>query len=562
LPWRLAGPRTGRHLVLLAVATVLTVLVVLPLGSVVSNSIFVTDAHGLHVTWQNFYHVATQANYWRSLGDTILISAGSSALATIIGVALAWMMVRTNVPAARLLERLAVLPIFIPPFVGAFAWILLAAPRIGLANVGLRSLDLPEPFNIYTRLGIVWVMGIYMAPYVLMIVASALRSMDPSLEEAGQVSGLNRWRVAIRITLPVVTPAILSGAVLTFVVAIGLFGTPVLLGWPRQILMLTSRIYLESQQVPPAYGVMAVLAVYLMILSTLVVALQQRLVRGRSFVTVTGKGFRTQPIRLGWSRFVLLGVTVIYLVLTVVVPLLVIAAAAASTYAWSGRFTPENFVYLWSSHDVRQTLENSVIIAITAATVAAFLGLCVSWLVCRTSMTGRRLIEYVVLMPLSVPSIAFGIGVAALWLRFPWDIYDTIWLIVIGFVGRFTGYAVRTISGSLVQVHPELEESARICGLGPVRALCRITLPLVRPSIISSWILLYSIFMTELSMVLMLYNADTRTFSILTFDVWYSGYFSRVASLSLLQLFIGVVVMVAVNALAARVAPTESAAAA
>ena len=153
------------------------------------------------------------------------------------------------------------------------------------------------------------------------------------------------------------------------------------------------------------------------------------------------------------------------------VPLLVITAAAVSTYAWSGRFTSENYVYLWRSYDVRQTLENSVIIAFTAATVAAFLGLCVSWLVCRTSIVGRRVIEYIVLLPLSVPSIAFGIGVASLWLRFPWDRYGTIWVIVIGFVGRFTGYAVRAISGSLVQMHPELEESARICGHGPVRTM-------------------------------------------------------------------------------------------
>jgi len=157
-----------------------------------------------------------------------------------------------------------------------------------------------------------------------------------------------------------------------------------------------------------------------------------------------------------------------------------------------------------------------------------------------------------VLMPLSVPSIAFGIGVAALWLRLPFDIAATVWLIIIGFIGRFTGYAVRTISGSLVQIHPELEESARISGYGPARTVARITLPLIRPSIVSSWVLLYSIFMTELSMVMMLYNADTRTFSILTFDSWFAGYFSRVASLSILQLVVGVVIMQAVSLLASR----------
>jgi iron(III) transport system permease protein len=466
--------------------------------------------------------------------------------------ALAWALVRTNTPAAALLERLAILPIFIPPFVGAFAWILLAAPRIGLGNVALGVVGLPPFLDVYSIVGITWVIGIYMAPYALMIIASALRSMDPTMEEVGQVAGLNRWRVALTITLPVIAPAVLSAAVLTFVIAIGLFGTPVLLGWARQILTLTSRIYLESQQVPPAYGIMAVLAIYLMALSLLAVFLQQRLLRGRSFITVTGKGFRPRQIEFGAMRLVLFALIALYIALTVIIPVLVIAVASISTYAWSGVFTAQHYEFLWNSSDVHDTLKNSLIIAIVAATLGSMLGIAIAWLSCRTAVKGRKLLEYLVLMPLSVPSIAFGIGVAAFWLRLPFDIAATVWLIIIGFIGRFTGYAVRTISGSLVQIHPELEESARISGYGPARTVARITLPLIRPSIVSSWVLLYSIFMTELSMVMMLYNADTRTFSILTFDSWFAGYFSRVASLSILQLVVGVVIMQAVSLLASR----------
>ncbi len=551
----------GRALVVFVIVLALAVLIVLPLGSVLLDSIFVGDGNARHLSAQNFLTVAGQLRYWAAFGNTVVIAAGATLIATATGVALAWVLVRTNAPFAGTLESLAVLPIFISPFVGAFAWLLLTAPRIGLANVAFRELGLPEPFDVYTRIGIVWVIGIYLAPYVLMIVASALRSMDPSLEEVGQVAGLNRWRVAATITLPVVAPSILSGAVLAFVIAIGLFGTPVLLGWPNQILVLTSRIYLESQQVPPAYGVMAVLAIYLMVMSAAVVFLQQWSIRGRNFITVTGKGFRPRLVVFGAARMALSGAVIAYVAMTVVVPVLVIVAAALSTYAWSGRLTWSNMTYLWTSADVRETLRNSVVISVVSATAAAFLGLSVAWLVCRTRTRGRHLLEYLVLLPLSVPSIAFGLGVAALWLRLPWDLYDTIWIIVIGFVGRFSGYAVRSISGSLVQVHPELEESARVCGYGPIKALCRITLPLVWPSITASWILLYSIFMTELSMVLMLYNADIRTFSILTFDVWTAGYFTRVASLSLLQLVVGVVVMSLVNRTGRRkpVAPPAAA---
>lgn len=537
----------GFYTLLALILAVLTVLIVLPLGSIALDSVLVVDAAGRHAGWQNFVVVASQFKYWASFGNTLVLAVGAATLAVAIGVALAWVLVRTNTPLAALLEKLAILPIFIPPFVGAFAWLLLAAPRIGVANFIVRYIGLPEPFDIYTRLGIVWVMGIYMAPYVLMIVASALRSMDPSLEEVGQVAGLSRWKVATTITLPVVAPAMLSGAVLVFVIAIGLFGTPVLLGWPKQIVPLTARIYVESQTVPPAYGVMAVLALWLMALSVAVVFLQQFLLKGRHFITVTGKGFRPRLIRLGRSRFVLAGSVFVYLALTVLVPIVVIVVAALSTYSWSGRYTSENFTFLWESMDVWQTLKNSLVIAIIAASFASLLGLAISWIVHRTNVRGRHLLEYLALLPLSVPSIAFGIGVAALWLHLPWTVYDTIWLIVFGFIGRFSGYAVRTISGSLVQVHPELEESARVSGYGPVQALCRITLPLIRPSIVSGWVLLYSIFMTELSMVLILYSANIRTFSILTFDFWYAGLFSRVASLALLQLAVGMAVMLLVG---------------
>jgi iron(III) transport system permease protein len=554
---RLAGHRFPLYVLLALVLATIGILIVLPLGSILSVSVLVGDGATRHLGWDNFIKVGGQAPYWLALLNTITISLGAAALASLIGVALAWTVTRTNAPFAALLERLAVLPIFIPPFVGAFAWLLVAAPKTGIANVVARATGLGEPFGIYSRLGIIWVMGIYLAPYVVMIVASALRSMDPSLEEAGHVSGLSRWRVVTKITLPVVAPAILSGAVLTFVVAIGLFGTPVLLGWPKQIMLLTSLVYLESQAVPPAYGVMAVLALYLTVLSGLIVLLQRRLLRGRQFITVTGKGFRPRLIRLGASRFVLSALIMLYLCLTVVMPLLVIFAAASVNYTWSNHFTGENVSFLWTSGDVRETMKNSLIIAITAASIATVLGFSIAWLVHRTKLPGRNLLEYVVIAPLSIPSIAFGIGVASLWLRLPWDVYDTIWLIVIGFVGRFSGYAVRTISGSLVQVHPELEESARVSGYGPMRTLWQITLPLIKPSIFSAWILLYSVFLTELSMVLMLYNPDTRTFSILTFDFWYAGYFSRVAALSLLQLAVGVAVMLLVGRLSGRGRATD-----
>lgn len=532
-----------RYGIFAVAAAALFFIVVVPLAIVIVQGLVHYEGGSWSFTSAHIQLVLGRWPYWIALLNTLVIGLGATAVACAAGVPMAWLFARTNVPGKGFLEKLATIPIFIPPFVGAVAWILLAAPRIGVFNLPFRALFNAEPLSVYTLTGIAWVIGIYLAPYVMMIVAAALRSMDPSLEEAAQVSGLSRTRTAMTVTLPLVAPAILSGAVLAFVITIGLFGTPVVIGWARQLYFITSRIYLASQEVPPAFGIMAVLSVYLIILSLLATMLQRWLLRGRSFITVSGKGFRTREIQLGRTRYVAAGFVWLYCFFTIIAPILVLIAAALSTFTWSGHFTTENFEYLWASADVRATLWNSLLIALIAATLATVIGIIISWTTQRTTIPHRQVLEYLAVLPVSVPGIAFGVGVALFWMRMPIAVYGTIWIIVFAFIGRFSGYAVRSISASIVQVHPELEECARIAGYGWFRTFTRITLPLIRPSIVASWMLLFSIFITELSMVILLYTAETRTFSVLSFEVWNVGNFSQVASLSLLQLIIGVVVL-------------------
>ncbi|KRE01203.1 ABC transporter permease [Bosea sp. Root670] len=547
-PHRSWSPRLAQRLGWLALLlAVLAVLVVLPLLALILRGFVAVEGGRSSASLGSFQKVLGDASYWVAMGNTLVVSIGSMLLAAVIGTLLAWCLVRTDVPGRQFLEKAAAMPIFIPPFIGAFAWILIGAPRIGLLNLSFRWLDLGQPFNVYSYLGIIWVMGIYIAPYVMMIVAGALRNMDPTLEEAGQVAGLSRLRTMLVITLPVVAPAILSGAVLAFVVGIGLFGTPVLLGMAREIYLVTSRIYLELQQYPPDAGIVAVLAIYLMLLSVCANAIQRRMLRGRSYVTLSGKGFKSRLVMLGSLRIAVAAVIWLYLVLTVLAPVALITAAAFSTYAWSGIFTWKHMQFLVETVDVRTTLANSLIITVVAATATTVLGILIAWVTTRSRMLGKQLIEDVVLLPMSVPSLAFALGVFFFWLWVPGGLYGTIWIIIVALIGRYASYSVRSISSSLIQVHPELEESARICGLSWAGTLRRITLPLVLPSIVASWVMVYSIFVSELSIVLPLYTAETRTLSILSFDTWSIGQFSQVAALSLLQLVMGVGVMAAVG---------------
>ena len=520
-------------------AAILGVLVAMPLGTILLQAVTNTTGDAFSLTTDHIATVLTGQIYWIALLNTVIVCGGAALVATVLGTLFAWIFVRTDTVARTALEQIAQIPIFIPPFVGAVAWALLLAPRVGVINRALIAVGAPFQFDIYTHGGMLWVMGIYLAPYVMMIVAAAMRSVDPSLEEAAQVAGLNRVQTALRITAPLLAPAILSGAVLAFTIAIGLFGTPVVLGWSRQILLLTSRIWIGTQAVPPEYGATAVLSVYLILLSAVAMAAQRYVLAGRSFVTVTGKGFRPRPVRLGPWAIVTLAAALFYIVLTILAPLLVLLAAAMSTYTWSGRYSIANIGAALDSEDVWLTMKNSIVIAVISATLATLLGIVISWVTVRTRIRGRRLLEYLVLLPISIPGIAFGVGVMLAWVGAPVAVYGTVLIIMFAFIGRFTAYAVRSISASLVQLHPELEESARVCGYGPLRTFARITFPLILPSVLAGWLLLFSFFMTELSMVILLYSASNRMFSILSFEVWNVGDFSRLAALSLLQTSIG-----------------------
>ena len=518
---------------------VIGVLVVAPLVTIAVRAVIDPTTRSWAPHARHLVTVLTGSIYWTSLASTVAVAIGAALLACVLGTALAWIFARTTTFGRSVLEQIAQLPIFIPPFVGAVAWALLLAPRVGIINRILPALGISIELDLYSHAGMAWVMGIYLAPYVMMIVAAALRSMDPSLEEAAQVCGLTKVQTALRITAPLLAPAILSGAVLAFTIAVGLFGTPMVLGWSRQILLLTSRIWIASQAVPPDYGVMAVLSLYLIVLSILATAAQRSVLARRSYVTVTGKGFRPRPIDLGRLSALTFSIATLYVILAIAAPVLVLCAAALSPYTWAGQYSFDNLRAALDSDDVWSTMKTSVLISTAAATLATALGLAVSWIVSRTRLPGRRLLEYVVLLPISVPGLAFGVGVMLVWIDVPFAVYGTALIIMLAFIGRFTAYAVRSVSGSLVQLHPELEESARVLGCGPGRTFMRITLPLILPSVLASWIFLFSFFMTELSMVILLYSESSRMFSILSFEVWNVGDFSRLAALSLLQTAIG-----------------------
>ncbi|MGA9868167.1 MAG: ABC transporter permease subunit, partial [Acetobacteraceae bacterium] len=219
---------------------VLGVLIILPVAVLVIGSFLTTPPRALHfdlagATLANYRAAFAEDGFLRLLGATVGLAALGTIGAVAIGAALSFLSVRTDVPGRRALEAVAVMPMFVPPLVGAFAWDILASPRSGIINVLLRSLGIAHGVNVYSVGGIAFVFAIYYCPYVVLFAGAALRNIDAALEEAACMAGASRLRVALNVTLPLASPALLSAALLVFVLLIELFSIPAVLAQPGNI---------------------------------------------------------------------------------------------------------------------------------------------------------------------------------------------------------------------------------------------------------------------------------------------------------------------------------------
>src|SRR5215475_1665965 len=273
-------------------------------------------------TLTNFANLFANPENLTAIGNTVVSSAFATILALLIGVSLAWITSRTDTPGRRFFDNVFVIPYYLSPFIGAIAWTLLANPRIGfINNLFTEVLGFEEaPINIFSLGGLVFVMALYYSPIVFLFVAGSLRSMDPALEEASRILGVGPLATTLRVTLPVVAPAIASSALLVFLNAAGQFGIPAVIAIPMHYDVITTRIWVGLGYFPPKYTEAAAFAVVLLAFSTLIVLLQHRILARKSYATVTGKGFRPELIKLGPLRAVTFAICTLYFLLSIVLP--------------------------------------------------------------------------------------------------------------------------------------------------------------------------------------------------------------------------------------------------
>jgi iron(III) transport system permease protein len=535
--------------VLALVAIAMTVLIVWPVGQVVYRSLISDGA----LSAENYRRALTQTGNLRALGNTIWVGLASTALATVAGTVLAFLLVRTDLPAGSWIRLLLVLPYAIPPFFGAIAWAQLLGPQGYLMRPLVHLLRLDRaPFSVYSAGGIVLVMAIHYFPLVFLIVAGALQRIDTSLEEAARTSGAGSLRVMRDITVPLVAPAVLAGSTLAFVGAIANFGIPALLGMRARFYVLTTSIYASLNNRDLALA--TAMSMLLVLVAAGVLLSQWRVQRAEGrYAVIAGKSIHPYMLRLGALRGIVLGCTLLFAVVIAVLPLLALLLTSVLKYYGaplaSESFTLRHYAYVAAQQSVRRALANSSLLGVAAATITMVLGTYVSYARVRARMRVAGWLDGLGMLPYAIPHTVIGIAMILAWARPPVSLYGTIWVMLFAYLVAYMPYSLRTTSATLQQVHGSLEEAARTSGAAPLRALRDVILPLVRPGMVAGWILVFMPAFRELTMSILLFGLHTETIGVMIFNMQDSGYTQTAAALSVLVLLL----ILGGNAVARRV---------
>jgi iron(III) transport system permease protein len=474
--------------------------------------------------------------------NSLYISIGSTVFSLIVGTGLAWIIIRTDVPWGRALNSLMLIPFYCTPIVGAISWSMLASPKAGLINVFLApvfSFLKVAPFNIYSPGGIIWVMGIYYAPITYLFCAGALQSMDPSLEESSRASGANHLKTTLKITFPLISPAILGGTLLVFVLSMAAFGIPAVLGISQSYYVVTTRILTMISGYPPEYALAAALGLLLFAFSAAGVYVQHRVLAKKQFTTVTGKGFRPRRIKMGRGRIPLLVICLLYILLSVVLPTgaLIWTSLLKNLVIHPSRaaYTLSNYLYIWFSYpNTTLAVKNSLFIAIIGATLGIMFNGMIAWILHRTRLPGRNVLEYLSMFPITMPAIVFAVALLWTWIKVPY-LYGTIWLLLIAYITVFMPFGIRSISATIVQIDKSLEECAQVVGASWFHTLRTITFPLLKPGIIAGWSLLFIMFSRELSSSVLLCSSRSTVMSVELYNLYWQGFYPVLAVLAIVQ---------------------------
>ncbi len=516
-------------------------------------SVHAAFTEGGNFSLGGFSRMMQHPSVGKEIATTLLFASGATLGAAVIGVPLAWINARTDVPGRRLLEILCVIPLFISAFVGAMAWRLLLVPRAGMVTRVLTDWGWPPELlpDVYSITSMIVIQSIFYSPFMYLYTVASIRQMDPSLEEVARIHGAGPWQTLWRITLSINGPALLSGMVLVFVFTVGTLEIPMALGIAGGNYVISTRIWTLMSDYPQDLTMAASLGVLAVLIAGTGIWIQRRILGNRKFTTVSGKGYRARRIKLGKWRWPAFGLVISYATIAVIAPLIVLVLVGLQKY-WAGAFrlelfTLDNFRSVLFEYDVtRRAIANSLIACTAAATIAVFMSIMLSQ---AKSRRGEALMGLLVLLPIAIPGAVFGMMVLFAFVRTP--IYNTLYIIMFAYVIGYFYLAYRTIYSVRLSIHDELEQSARIHGATWWKATTRILFPLLRPGIYSAWLMTFVVLVREFSSVMFLYRNGTEVMSVLFFLLM-ERHSARLAAFMVIQTVILLIVMLIFQRLSYR----------
>jgi iron(III) transport system permease protein len=534
-------------------ALALVLLMALPLGWLGYVSLGGEDG----ATLAHYRQVFTDGALQKALWNTVVLAFWVGLASLAIGAPMAWLAARTDLPGTRLIRGLILASFVTPPFLGAFAWVMLAGPNAGLLNKLYRSLTGAEGplLNVFGMPGLIFVVTIYTFPYVFIMLANTLELIPSDVEEAAAILGASRLRVALSVTLPMVLPAILSGFILAVLQALALFGSPAILALPAGFHTVTTQIWALFQY-PPKVEMAAAFSVPLLLATALLLTLQKRLLGRRGYAAIGGKGGRRRRIPLGPWRLPALAACLGVMACSIFLPYAILAKAAF-VRAWAQPLTADNLTlanvaFTFQQGSTRSAILNTLELGILTACVGAGLAALLAYVINRKLIPGHQALAFLTLAPVAIPGVVLAVALFVTYTRPPLLLYGSLAILFIAYLTKELPVGYAQSDATFKGVHPELEEAGRILGAGRLRVLGEITAPLARSGIIATWCFVFIGVIRELSASIILFTPNTKVISVVIFDLKEEGEFGAIAVLGLFMLAMTFTAVVVVQTLLGR----------
>lgn len=512
-----------------AIIGFLLVFQVLPLIYLIIRSFFPEGSF----TLDGFKRIYSYPLNWTALKNTIISGGLASIFGVLIAFPLAWLVGRTNLYGKKIFRTIFVTTYMVPPYVGAMAWLRLLNPNVGTMNVFIKNLfGLTEsPFNIYSIGGLVWVLTTFYYPYAFITISRAMEKMDPSLEEASRISGASPLKTLITITLPMMLPSIIAAGLLVFVAAASCYGIPSIVGAPGKIYTVTTRI-IDYVHIGSQEGLTdaTVLAVFLMALALIILYVSTVPIGKKQYITVGGKSTRPNIVDLGRWRVPITILVALFSLLIIIIPFMTIFTTSI-TVNMGKPLSLDNITFkYWETIFTRSSIissaKNSLISGLLAATFGMIVSLVMAYLLKRTNIKGKGIPDFLITVGSGTPSVVIALSlIMTMSGKFKINIYNTMAILVISYMIKYMLMGMRTVVSALSQISPTLEEAGQISGANWLRRFKDIILPLILPSVVAGWFLIFMPSFYELTMSTLLYSAHTKTLGVELFT--YQTYHSQ-----------------------------------